>query len=105
MRKRKLTPPRSILVALLPLLLWAPMNGNALVDPPTLAIGSPAPDFNLPGVDGKNYKLSDFSEALGDNALEAFISRLRKKLAGSGARIRTLRGLGYALERDTEDAA
>jgi two-component system, OmpR family, response regulator len=50
-------------------------------------------------------KLSDFSEALGDNALEAFISRLRKKLAGSGARIRTLRGLGYALERDAEDAA
>jgi len=50
-------------------------------------------------------KLSDFSEVLGDNALEAFISRLRKKLAGSGARIRTLRGLGYALERDTEGAA
>lgn len=44
-------------------------------------------------------KLSDFTEALGDNALEAFISRLRKKLIGSGARIRTLRGLGYALER------
>ena len=43
-------------------------------------------------------KLSDFSESLGDNALEAFISRLRKKLVGSGAQIRTLRGLGYALE-------
>lgn len=43
-------------------------------------------------------KLSDFDEALGDNALEAFISRLRKKLTGSGAQIRTLRGLGYALE-------
>ena len=47
-------------------------------------------------------KLSDFSESLGDNALEAFISRLRKKLVGSGARIRTLRGLGYALERGLE---
>uniref|UniRef100_UPI00118043EC helix-turn-helix domain-containing protein n=1 Tax=Pelomonas sp. KK5 TaxID=1855730 RepID=UPI00118043EC len=43
-------------------------------------------------------KLSDFDEALGANALEAFISRLRKKLAGSGAGIRTLRGLGYVLE-------
>ena len=43
-------------------------------------------------------KLSDFDEALGDNALEAFISRLRKKLADSGASIRTLRGLGYMLE-------
>jgi DNA-binding response OmpR family regulator len=43
-------------------------------------------------------KLSSFDEALGDNALEAFISRLRKKLGGSGATIRTLRGLGYLLE-------
>jgi len=47
-------------------------------------------------------KLSDLSDALADNALEAFISRLRKKLAGSGARIRTLRGLGYLLERGEE---
>jgi two-component system OmpR family response regulator len=30
--------------------------------------------------------------------LEAFISRLRKKLADSGAKIRTLRGIGYVLE-------
>jgi DNA-binding response OmpR family regulator len=43
-------------------------------------------------------KLSEFDEALGDNALEAFISRLRKKLAGSGLQIRTLRGLGYVVE-------
>ena len=61
-------------------------------------------------------KLSSFDDALGDNALEAFISRLRKKLTGtpdddlvsggiasrssmgSGVGIRTLRGLGYALE-------
>jgi two-component system OmpR family response regulator len=43
-------------------------------------------------------KLSSFEEALTDNALEAFISRLRKKLTGTGAHIRTLRGLGYALE-------
>jgi DNA-binding response OmpR family regulator len=44
-------------------------------------------------------KLSGFDDALGDNALEAFISRLRKKLTGSGAGIRTLRGLGYVLEQ------
>ena len=43
-------------------------------------------------------KLSNTDEALGDNALEAFISRLRKKLLGSGASIRTLRGIGYVLE-------
>ena len=29
----------------------------------TLAIGSSAPDFNLPGVDGKNYTLADFKNA------------------------------------------
>lgn len=50
-------------------------------------------------------KLSSFDEALGDNALETFISRLRKKLSEasdtglpSAVGIRTLRGLGYALE-------
>ena len=45
-------------------------------------------------------KLSDVDEVLGDNALEASISRLRKRLDGLGVRIRTLRGLGYALEAD-----
>lgn len=45
-------------------------------------------------------KLSDLDDALADNALEAFISRLRKKLGGSGASIRTLRGLGYRVEED-----
>ena len=43
-------------------------------------------------------KLSTFEDALADNALEAFISRLRKKLSDSGATIRTLRGIGYLLE-------
>jgi two-component system, OmpR family, response regulator len=43
-------------------------------------------------------KLSTFEDALADNALEAFVSRLRKKLAGTGATIRTLRGLGYLVE-------
>ncbi len=28
----------------------------------TLGIGAEAPDFNLPGIDGKNYSLDDFSE-------------------------------------------
>ena len=45
-------------------------------------------------------KLSDFDTALGDNALEAFISRLRRKLQHSGAAIRTLRGIGYLLEEE-----
>jgi len=49
-------------------------------------------------------KLSSFEEALADNALEAFISRLRKKLSDSGATIRTLRGIGYLLE-EVKDTA
>jgi len=32
-------------------------------DPPTLAIGSKAPDFNLPCIDGKNYTLNSFKDA------------------------------------------
>lgn len=49
-------------------------------------------------------KLSSFDEALADNALEAFISRLRKKLSDSGATIRTLRGIGYFLEEAKDTA-
>jgi peroxiredoxin len=30
---------------------------------PVLSLGSPAPDFALPGVDGKNHKLSDFASS------------------------------------------
>lgn len=32
-------------------------------DPGPLAIGSKAPDFNLPGIDGKNYTLKSFQDA------------------------------------------
>lgn len=45
-------------------------------------------------------RLSDAGEAVGENALEASFSRLRRKINGSGATIRTLRGLGYLLEDD-----
>lgn len=40
--------------------------GPALADPPglkTLPIGAQAPDFRLPGVDGKTYTLADFKPA------------------------------------------
>lgn len=32
-------------------------------EPATLSLGSSAPDFNLPGVDGRNYSLKDFARA------------------------------------------
>lgn len=38
---------------------------------------------------------------VGSNALEVYVSRLRKRLQGSGLRIRTFRGLGYRLEEES----
>ena len=63
MTELKLNRRRRILTLMLPICLWIPVNGSAFSDPVTLSIGSPAPDFNLPGVDGKNHKLSDFADA------------------------------------------
>lgn len=37
-------------------------------------------------------------DPVGDNALEVYIGRLRKRLAAGGPHIRTVRGLGYMLE-------
>ena len=43
------------------LLLWTPLFAD---EPhPTLALGSPAPDFSLPGIEGKTHKLSDYASA------------------------------------------
>ncbi len=36
---------------------------SAAANPPTLPLAAPAPDFNLPGVDGRNYALKDFADA------------------------------------------
>ena len=38
-------------------------SGPAISRADTLAIGSPAPDFSLPGVDGKTYSLETFRDA------------------------------------------
>jgi len=53
-----------ILVGLLWTSCWGQSRGkSAAEEPKTLGIGEPAPDFNLPGVDGRNYKLADFAQA------------------------------------------
>src|SRR4051812_28038604 len=46
-------------------LLIASMCGSHGADSqyPTLPIGAQAPDFQLPGVDGRKYSLADFSKA------------------------------------------
>ncbi|MDW4549143.1 response regulator transcription factor [Defluviimonas sp. D31] len=42
-------------------------------------------------------RLFSYAESVTDNAIEVYVARLRKKLEGSGARIETVRGLGYRL--------
>lgn len=44
--------------------------------------------------------LSAFDEEVSDNAIEQYISRLRKKLSPVGVTIQVARGLGYYLQRD-----
>ncbi len=48
-------------------------------------------------------KLSESDEALGDNALESFISRLRKRMLGTEASILTVRGLGYRVQAGAQE--
>jgi DNA-binding response OmpR family regulator len=45
-------------------------------------------------------RLASWDDGVGENAVEVYIHRLRRKLEGSGAAIRTLRGLGYLLEAE-----
>jgi len=44
-------------------ILTAPLAFSAPANRQTLDIGQAAPDFSLPGVDGKTYSLSDFQDA------------------------------------------
>lgn len=42
--------------------------------------------------------LADFDDDISENAVEQYVSRLRKRLEPYGLKIRTARGLGYILE-------
>lgn len=44
-------------------------------------------------------KLCSWDEEIGQNAIEVYVHRLRKKLEPAGIQIRTIRGLGYLLEK------
>jgi two-component system OmpR family response regulator len=47
-------------------------------------------------------RLSAGNDELGDNAIEVYIHRLRKRMEAFGVKIRTVRGLGYLLEKDAD---
>jgi len=53
----------SILAAIVLLFLAPEFSRSAEQKVETLEIGRQAPDFNLPGVDGRNYRLADFADA------------------------------------------
>lgn len=44
-------------------------------------------------------RLCEWGEAVSHNAIEVYVHRLRKKMAGNGLRIATVRGMGYSLEK------
>lgn len=48
--------------------------------------------------------LAERNEELGDSAVDVYVSRLRRKIAGSGAAIVTVRGFGYRIEADDSTA-
>jgi two-component system response regulator TctD len=46
-------------------------------------------------------QLFGLDDAVAPNAVELYVSRLRRKLEGSAVRVRTIRGLGYVAEVET----
>jgi peroxiredoxin len=57
---------RTVLGRLTPIAFVAALGAAQIVDtshPAPLAIGSPAPDFQLPGIDGKTYSLESFKSS------------------------------------------
>jgi peroxiredoxin len=57
------TNPSIMLKSILSIFLAGLSLAVMAADPTPLAIGSKAPDFSLPGADGKTYSLNDFSSA------------------------------------------
>ncbi len=56
------------------------------------------------GKDEIGNGLFGFDDEAGPNAIELYVGRLRKKLAGAPLRITTVRGVGYLLEASDASA-
>jgi thiol-disulfide isomerase/thioredoxin len=95
------TPSRLAALSLFALAALAPLPSPAEEGPahPTLAIGAAAPDFDLPGVDGRRHSLASFADAPvlvlvftanhcpTAQAYEERIEKLHADFAGRGVRI------------------
>ncbi|MGH7105844.1 MAG: winged helix-turn-helix domain-containing protein [Acetobacteraceae bacterium] len=75
------------------MLLELPRRERAVLEQLVVYAGSIIPREKL--ADG----VFGLDEDVGPNALEVYVGRLRKKLAAGGPQIRTIRGLGYMLDR------
>jgi two-component system response regulator TctD len=75
------------------ILLELPRRERAVLEQLVISAGSIVPREKL--ADG----VFGLDQDVGPNALEVYIGRLRKKLAAAGPQIRTVRGLGYMLDR------
>ena len=53
---------------------------------------------NVMGKDDLLNRLFSLDQPAAPNAIELYVSRLRKKLEGTSVEIRTVRGLGYVAE-------
>lgn len=77
----------------------AKKSGSMPEDLKTLTLGDPAPDFSLPGIDGKTHTLTDFKDA--KVLMVAFISNHCPDSQASEGRIKQLvtdmQGKGFAL--------
>ena len=49
-------------------------------------------------------QIYEWNSDASQNAIETFVSRIRRKIEGSGVKIRTVRGLGYLIESVSADA-
>jgi DNA-binding response OmpR family regulator len=96
------------------LITWLGHEGQAYVDDKPLDL-SPR-EFEVlglllrraPRLVAKRVLIDALAERnleVGDSAIEVYVSRLRRKLAGSGTVIRTLRGFGYLLMLEKPDEA
>ena len=62
-RSTQTSPPAKTTIIALAMFWLAGVACLAADNPPMLEIGSAAPDFNLPGVDGKNHSLKEYADA------------------------------------------